>query len=129
MKNLGEISTMKKRKRTNPELLSIIRELKKRSKSEGVGLWKALAEGLDKTKRQRVAVNLSRLNRYTVEGEVVAIPGKVLGAGEINHPLTVAAFSFSEAARAKISLSEGKSLSLRELMNSGIAPSKIRIME
>ncbi|MFB0543149.1 MAG: 50S ribosomal protein L18e [Candidatus Bathyarchaeia archaeon] len=119
---------MKRRRRTNPELISTIRELKKRARSEGVGLWDALAEGLDKAKRGRVAVNLSRLNRNTVEGEVVAVPGKVLGSGELSHPLTVAAFSFSETARRKISLVDGRSISLKELVDSGIPPSKIKIM-
>lgn len=120
---------MKRRRMTNPELFSTIRELEKRAGSEGVGLWKALAEALDKAKRRRVSVNLSRLNRNTVEGEVVAVPGKVLGAGELSHPLTIAAFSFSETAKRKISLANGRTISLRELMNLGIPPSKIKIME
>lgn len=122
------MSKMKRRRRTNPELTSTIRELKKRARGEEVGLWEALAEGLDKAKRMRTAVNLSRLNRNTAEGEVVAVPGKVLGAGGLSHPLTVAAFSFSETARRKISLAKGRALSLKELLDSGIPPSKIRIM-
>jgi len=114
---------------TNPELVSMIRALTKKSKSEGTALWKALAEDLDKAKRRRVAVNLSRLNRNTVEEEVVAVPGKVLGSGELDHPLTVAAFSFSETAKRKISLAKGSCMDLRELMESGVPPSKIRIMK
>jgi len=113
----------------NPELKTTIGELKKKTRSTEAGLWKALAEELDKAKRNRVAVNLSALNRYTAEEEVVAVPGKVLAAGNLTHALTVAAFSFSSAAREKISLAKGKCLNLRELMDSGIPPSKIRIMK
>lgn len=117
------------RRMTNPELILTIRDLKRKSRSDRVGLWRALAEELDKAKRRRVAVNLSRLNRNTLEGEVVAVPGKVLGAGELDHQLKVAAFSFSETARRKISLAKGVFMSLRELMDSGIPPSKIRVMK
>ena len=119
-----------KERTTNPELVSIIRELKKKSRSEGVGLWMALAESLDTAKRSRAAVNLSRLNRNTAaEEEVVAVPGKVLGSGELDHPLTVAALSFSETAKKKIALAKGRCLSLKELMNSETAPSRIRILK
>lgn len=118
-----------RRRMSNPELASTIMSLKRKSKSEGAALWEALADDLDKAKRRRVAVNLSRLNRNTTEAEVVAVPGKVLGSGELDHPLTVAAFSFSEAARRKIALAKGSCMDLRELMESGIPPSKIRIMK
>ena len=120
---------MVRRRMTNPELVSTIRELKKKARREGVALWRALAEELDKAKRRRVVVNLSRLNRHTKEGEVVAVPGKVLGAGDLDHPITVAAFRFSETALRKISLAKGRSMSLKELMDSGIPPSRIRIMK
>jgi large subunit ribosomal protein L18e len=118
-----------KRKMTNPELISTIRGLRKKSRSEGAALWEALAEDLDKAKRSRVAVNLSRLNRNTAGEEVVAVPGKVLGSGELDHPLTVAAFGFSETAKRKISSAKGSCMNLSELMNSGISPSKIRVMK
>ena len=125
---MGGIRRMRRRM-TNPDLISTIRKLKRKSKSEGAALWEALAEDLDKAKRRRVAVNLSRLNRNTAEEEVVAVPGKVLGSGELDHPLTVAAFSFSETAKRKISLAKGSCMDLKELMDSGIMPSKIRIMK
>jgi large subunit ribosomal protein L18e len=118
-----------RRRMTNPDLISTIRKLKKKSKSEGAALWEALAEDLEKAKRRRVAVNLSRLNRNTAEEEVVAVPGKVLGSGELDHPLTVAAFGFSETAKGKIALAKGNCMDLKELMDSGITPSKIRIMK
>lgn len=118
-----------KRKTTNPELITTIRELKKKSKISEARLWNALAEELDKAKRNRLAVNLSLLNRNTSNEQIVAVPGKVLGAGNLNHSLTVAAFSFSSAAREKISIAGGKCLNIKELIDSGISPSDIRIMK
>jgi len=118
-----------RRRMTNPVLVSTVKALKKKAKVDDVPLWKALADELDKAKRSRAAVNLSRLSRNTVEEEVVAVPGKVLGAGELYHPLTVAALSFSETARRKIVLANGSCMSLNDLMASGISPSRIRIMK
>lgn len=60
-------------------------------------------------------MNLSRINRYTKGGETVVVPGKVLGAGRIDHPINVAAFAFSERARSKILKAKGKCFSIPEL--------------
>lgn len=113
----------------NTELMRVIRTLEVESRKTGKKMWKTLAEELDKPKRRRVAVNLSRINRYTEEGEVVAVPGKVLGAGMLNHSVTIAAFQFSEMALRKIGLAEGNALTLTELAKTEIPVSKIKIMK
>jgi large subunit ribosomal protein L18e len=113
----------------NQTLKDTIEALKAASDETGKAVWGALAEELDKPKRRRVAVNLSRINRYTAEGEVVAVPGKVLAAGSLSKPLKVAAFSFSEGALKKIGRAKGVAMTLTELLDSGIEPSKIRIMK
>ena len=114
---------------TNPELKATIRALRAASRRGGPALWKALADQLDGANRRRPAVNLSRINRYTEAGDVVAVPGKVLASGGLTHPVTVAAFSFSETAREKIVLAEGRALTLLELLEEGTEPSKIRIVK
>lgn len=113
----------------NPELKKTIRTLRKASKKGGPSIWGALADELEKAKRRRVAVNLSRINRHTEAGAVVAVPGKVLAAGNLKQPVTVAAFSFSEKAREKTELAGGRTLSLMELLTEGIEPSNIKILK
>jgi large subunit ribosomal protein L18e len=83
---------------------------------------------LSTSKRSRVAVNVSRLNRYTKEGETVAVPGKVLGSGKANHPMTVAAFSFSDKAQSKILKAKGSCISIRELMEKYPEGANVRVM-
>jgi large subunit ribosomal protein L18e len=114
---------------TNPELKIIIRKLRTASKKDGQVIWRALADELDRAKRRRNAVNLSKINRYTDDGDVVAIPGKVLGSGLLEHPVTIAAFSFSRIAREKITLAGGRNMSLVELHDEGVEPSKIKILK
>jgi len=113
----------------NQTLKDTIQALMNASDETGKAIWRALAEELDKPKRRRVAVNLSRIDRHTEEGEVVAVPGKVLAAGSLSKPLKVAAFQFSEGALEKISLAKGEVMTLTELLEAGVEPSKIRVMK
>jgi large subunit ribosomal protein L18e len=119
---------VKKLRTTNPELIVLIRDLRKKSKEKQIELWHKLAERLSTSKRSRVAVNVSRLNRYTKEGETVAVPGKVLGSGKANHPMTVAAFSFSDKAQSKILKAKGSCISIRELMEKYPEGANVRVM-
>jgi large subunit ribosomal protein L18e len=66
------------------------------------------------------------VNRYTSEGDVVVVPGKVLGAGDLDHTVTVAAYKFSMAAREKIN-ANGATMSLEELMEKYPTGSNVKI--
>ena len=119
---------MNKVKFTNPELMNNFILLRKQSFKTNSKIWRDIAKKLVKPNRKRIVVNLSRLNRYSKENEIVAIPGKVLGAGKINHPLKVVAFSFSEKARYKIESSKGECLSFSELFKKNPNGSGVKII-
>ncbi|MCS7123840.1 MAG: 50S ribosomal protein L18e [Candidatus Bathyarchaeota archaeon] len=119
---------MKKVKTTNPELIELIRFLKKQSREKKAKIWKAIAEKLAVSRRRRIAVNISRINRYTRKNETVVVPGKVLGAGELSHPVTVAAFAFSENAKQKIKMARGKYLTIAELVKKNPKGSNVKII-
>ncbi|MEM2911613.1 MAG: 50S ribosomal protein L18e [Candidatus Bathyarchaeia archaeon] len=119
---------MKGVKTANPQLTELIRYLRKQSRESKAEIWKSLAEHLSRSRRKRVTVNISRLNRFTQKNETVAVPGKVLGAGEISHPITVAAFAFSEKAKEKIEKAKGKCLSLSDLVKKNPKGSNVKII-
>ena len=106
----------------------LIRDLKKHSRENKTEVWRCLAKHLSSSKRSRTAVNISRLNRYTKEGETIAVPGKVLGAGIAKHPLTVAAFAFSDKAQSKIRNAKGNCLSIRDLMKKNPSGKNVKVM-
>jgi large subunit ribosomal protein L18e len=122
------VKRVKKTNKTNPELSNLIRFLKKKSKENEANIWRDIAEDLSKPRRKSIAVNLSRLNRYTEKNETVVVPGKVLGTGKIEHPITVAAFAFSEKAKEKIKTAKGKCLSLFELVKKNPKGSNVKII-
>jgi len=119
---------VKKTRATNPQLVELDRFLRKQSREKDVNIWKDIAERLSKPRRNRIAVNLSRLNRHTKRNEIVAVAGKVLAAGEISHPITVAAFAFSETARQKIVAVNGKCVSFSDLVKKNPKGSNVRII-
>jgi large subunit ribosomal protein L18e len=120
---------MKQVKSQNPELLNVIRSLRKKAKENDAPIWWEVAERLSSSKRKRTAVNLSRLNRYTREKETVIVPGKVLGAGKLEHSLVIAAFDFSSQARSQITQAKGKYLPILDLLKANPKGSNVRIME
>lgn len=107
---------MKQIAKTNTELKSMIIDLYKLSSESKVNAWRAVADELIKPTRNKRIVNLFKLNMYTKDGDVIVVPGKVLGTGDINHKVTVAAFSFSQSAIQKIKDAKGNVMSIHELV-------------
>lgn len=105
----------------------MVQELKKLAIQKDVKLWKRIAEDLEKPTRNRRAVNVYKLSKYSKENDTVIIPGKVLGTGELSHKLNVAAFNFSEEAKRKIS-EKGKAISIPDLMKQNPDGKNIKIL-
>ncbi len=113
---------------TNIHLQSLVVELKKLSAKEKNGIWTSVADMLSSSTRERRIVNLSRLNRNTKDNETVIVPGKLLGAGSIEHKVNVAAFNFSLSAVDKIKKHNGTCITLHELMKKNPKGKDIRII-
>lgn len=120
---------MKNNKKTNPRIQGLVDSLKAKSREEGVALWRDLAKRLDKPRRRYAEVNLSSIDRHTSKDEIVVVPGKVLGAGSITHPVTVAALGFSSNAAEKIRDAKGNVLSIEDLMTENPKGSGVRIIQ
>ncbi len=113
---------------TNIVLRKMVRLLRKYAKENDAPIWRTIAEALEKPTRKRITVNVSKINRHTNEGDVVVVPGKVLGAGRIDHAVTVAALSFSEQAIRKIKEAGGRVLNILELVEENKKGSNIKII-
>ncbi|MEM7815868.1 MAG: 50S ribosomal protein L18e [Candidatus Aenigmatarchaeota archaeon] len=110
----------------NPLLRETIEKLHKAGVEKP--LWKAVAKGMNRPRSRRLEVNLKRLNKLASDKEIVVVPGVVLGDGNIEKRLTVAALKFSSDARKKIERAGGKCLSIEELFESNPDTSKVRIV-
>ena len=90
-------------------------------------IWLRVASDLEKPTRIRREVNLYKINKSTRDGETAVVPGKVLAIGNLEKPITVAAFRFSADAKEKIN-KKGKAISIAELLKSNPKGSKVRII-
>lgn len=79
-------------------------------------IWQALEEELAGPRANRREINVRRLSQITKADEVVVVPGKVLGTGNLAHKLTLCAFSVSESAAKKVMESGGKIVTFEDLV-------------
>ena len=114
--------------KSNPVVVDLVQKLYSQSTEKKVAIWKNLAQRLDKPNRNYAKVNLNRLDRNTQKGDTVVVPGKVLGAGELDHTVTVAAISWSETAKSKIEAASGRILTINEVVDENPKGSGIRII-
>lgn len=119
---------MKETKSTNPEIIQLIRFLKKQSNENKAKIWRDVAKQIAKTRQSRAAVNLSKISRHTQKSDMVVVPGKILGAGAMDHAVTVAALNASEKAKAKLSAAKAKYLSIQELVEKNPKGSNVKII-
>ncbi len=115
-------------KKTNPNLVVLIQDLKRVARENEAPLWRDIAKRLSRPKANWAEVNLSRLERYAAEGDVLVVPGKLLGSGELSKALRIAAFTASEVARRKVESAGGHVLGIRQLMEENPRGSGVRIM-
>lgn len=113
--------------KTNIQTRELISDLKKAGQK--VALWKSVAYELERPTRNLCNVNLFKLNRVLRDGEIALIPGKVLGTGNIDKKLEIAALSFSQSALNKISAKGGKAYLLEEFLKKNPKGSKVRIIK
>jgi large subunit ribosomal protein L18e len=116
-------------RKTNPRILGLITDLRALSRDNGVNIWRDIAKRLERPTRNYSEVNLSKINRYTIEDETVIVPGKVLSSGNIEHKVIVAALGFSDSAKEKIMEKGGSCLNIEDLVKENPNGSGVKIMQ
>ncbi|MEE8181955.1 MAG: 50S ribosomal protein L18e [Candidatus Thorarchaeota archaeon] len=102
---------------TDPNTRALINSLKKTSTKHDVRIWRRVAELIARPARNRATVNIGKIGRHTRAGDIVIVPGKILGSGIIPHKVTVAAMNASTAARSAIVNAGGSLITIPELLN------------
>ena len=90
------------RRAMNGILADTMRSLQSQYRKTRSNIWRYAAEVLSRPSRRRVAVNLNKINRLAKDGDVILVPGKILGNGMLTKKVTLVAFSFSQTAIEKI---------------------------
>ena len=113
---------------TNQIGIQMVKDLKHASTKNEAPIWLKLAKlALKKSSAKRV-VNLTQINDVTKEGEVIVVPGKVLGTGNVSHKITISYFSISNTAAKKILESGGSIISFKEMIEKFPTGKGVRII-
>jgi len=113
---------------TNPILRQMIEDIRDRGYRENIPFLIKLADELEKPRRIKSEVNLTKLNRICKEKETVVVPGKVLSSGILNKPLTVASASFSMKAIEKIEKAGGNVITIEQLVKDNPKGTNVKIV-
>lgn len=97
----------------NDNTKSNLRNVYKRS---GSPIWKSIEKKFKSSRSNRSEVNVSKLDNITKEGDIVFVPGKVLGSGIINHKIILSSFSISVTAMKKVIDCGGEVITINELV-------------
>ena len=100
----------------NQIVLQMARELKQAATRNNAKIWSKLAKLALKPTSARRVVNLTKVNEVTKENDVVVVPGKILGTGNISHKIIIGSFSISNSAAKKILDSGGQIISFADLI-------------
>lgn len=113
---------------TNQLVISMVKELKQASSKNKAPIWSKLAQMAQKPSIARRIVNVSKLNEVTSDNDVVVVPGKVLGTGNISHKITLCSFSISTSAVKKITGVGGKIINYSEMISKFPTGKGVRII-
>ena len=100
----------------NQLVLHMIKDLKQASKKNEAPIWSKLADLALKPSTSKRTVNLTRINKITKENDVLFVPGKILGTGNLSHKITLSSFSISTTARNKIIQSGGNIIAYSDMI-------------
>jgi large subunit ribosomal protein L18e len=111
----------KLRNKKNPELVETIIQGKKKGFLE-------ISNLLANTKKNKIELNLEEIDSMAKEGDIVLIPGKVLGNGNVSKKIEIIGFKFSKNAEEKLKELKIPFLLISESLNK-IDIKKVKILK
>ena len=100
----------------NQVVLHMVKDLKQASKKNEAPIWSKIADLALKPSSSKRTINLTRINRITKESDILFVPGKVLGTGNLSHKITLSSFSISTTAANKIIQSGGNIMTYSDMI-------------
>ena len=101
---------------TNQIVIQMVKTLRGASKKNNAPIWERLADLALKPTRAKRTINLGQLDKFVADNDVVVVPGKVLGTGNLSHKITLCSFSISTTGAKKITESGGKILDISQII-------------
>ncbi|MCL4336002.1 MAG: 50S ribosomal protein L18e [Candidatus Thermoplasmatota archaeon] len=107
--------SLKPNNKESPMLKETIEELTKISRENDNPFWRDIAKRLNGSRKNYASLNLGKIDKLIEDGEIVVVPGSLLGAGYFEKKATLSALKFSRSAQEKIKQSGSTLKTLVEL--------------
>ena len=101
---------------TNQVVIQMVKTLRGASKKNNAPIWEKMAELALKPTRAKRTLNLGQIDKLALDSDVIVVPGKVLGTGNLSHKITLCSFSISATGAKKIIESGGKILDISQII-------------
>ncbi len=120
--------SLKVNRKNNPVLKDLIRELNEVSRENQAPIWRDIAIRLAGGDRRYASINVGKVSRLISEGDIVVVPGSLLGSGYIDKKITVSALRASEKARKKVSDAGGSYKDILEVVRENPKGTNVKIL-
>lgn len=90
--------------------------------------WNRVAQLVSGSRRKYVNVNLGRIEKESKDGEILIIPGKVLGNGDLTKKVKICALYFSDSALNKIKQSKNEPVKIVDEIRKNPEAKGVRIL-
>ncbi len=101
--------------KNSSEIADTIDTLVKVSRENSSVIWRDIAERLSGGNRRYASINVGKINKLSKDGDVIIVPGSVLGTGIISKKVTLSALRISKSAMIKLQKSGSSFKTLKEL--------------
>ncbi len=113
---------------TSQVVIQMAKELRVASKKNKAPIWSKLAELALKPTRARRVLNLGQIDKFVNDNDIVVVPGKVLGTGNVSHKITLCSFSISATGAKKVTQSGGKIMNFAQLIKNNPTGKGVKII-
>ncbi len=119
------VETKRKKSENLKETIEMLLQVSRENSS---AFWRDIAKRLVGGRRRYASTNLSKIDSLTSNGDVIVVPGAVLGAGELTKKITISALRISSSALNKIKESGSEFKSIEDLSRENPKGTNIRIV-
>ncbi len=120
--------SIKHDRKTDNNLRETVQNLLELSRSNSSALWRDIAKRLAGGKRRYASINLGKIDSLSNDGEILVVPGSILGAGTLSKKVTLASLKISQKAREKLEAAGCTYKTIDELSRENPKGSNVRIV-
>ncbi|MCL4322879.1 MAG: 50S ribosomal protein L18e [Candidatus Thermoplasmatota archaeon] len=115
-------------RKTSPKIKETVKTILELSRENQSPLWRDIAKRLSETRQNYADLNVGKISKLCKDGDIVVVPGKVLGSFFAVGKVKISALDISEKAMRKVKESGSEFIPLQDLAKENPEPKNIKIM-